>query len=1318
MSQAGDFRLHYHIQDGGSGDATLAIVRRWERLLRSGDFPILCAGLAFSYASAPDTGMYQAINRGVAHARPPSPFLMGWINSDDRLAPGALAAIGGIYGQFPDVSFTCARVSLIDELGVITGINLPALYDQRTLDEGLHDGRSHGFVMQEGTFWRSGLWDRVDGLDERFRLAGDWDLWRRFARHATLFTIDSVLGFHRRHQSQLSSDLDRYHREVDAAWGWPDLSDLPSRPVPNAGSELLKFNLDDRRWERKKRSPASVPPLVHSESGAGVATRRVEVTDGARMPEGPYPEANLPGGMRWVDDAVARATVHVPYPGLWRMHLRIRNWRPDLRLLVMRGSTICLDVRPGAGEDSADTLLSASLWLEGGGNEIRVESEGPSDIDAGWLFILLDWYVLAPATGERARLAATDRDVPPADIAAGWPPISVVVGVGDQARLDLILDAIIGQGYPRLEICVVDDGSSDVNRQVLAAYAPFLDHVVTVKGEHRHAAIGRAVDLSRGVLIAVLDDTATLAPGALRVLADAFRRSGGLDLAVGMTVDEVGSTPVARRLPLLPDGLLSERDLLRIGLGPQGPDVFDRGALCFTRRIWHAAGGHLMAAAPAVAALDFWVRCARSGAALRTLPVDLIRRASEASRPTGIHRPDPVDVRSHAESLVRESVSEAGGTTGTAARSALRILLLDAGRIGDRPSAGCRRLAAALAAADQRVVCLVDDEHDAEGDAGQAASVLDAVAVERPQFVVVFGDRPGGSRPDVMSQLVACGVPTINVRGRRSDDPRAGRDAGPVALSPLGGAAIAEACGTLIHGHHGDRAPIEAPLVDRGQTAVGLRPGIDLSLYEPNRRTQARRVLGLPPEAFIILVVGDDAAVSAPRLAVAVEAYDSLDCGAKLLLVLGHAGELPASDAPVRRVDDQGVDDVNALFYAAADVVVSLQEEGIETPLVQAAASGTPAIVEGGVGGSEGPFGLRVPAWTPPLLAEGLRTLRADEGLYRRLSGSGVVHARADYSLDACAWSFMTLVRGLHGLGRLHLAPELRFPARPRTFALRPLRSARARPFLVPDWQAARSSAPHGDEAATAIGCTILEVSEQRTTLYLRARHAGPQRLRIHAASRDGTLAIAVGVNGDDCGELVFAPRVDGFDAHFIRVDLVSGPNRIDVTLAMGGTSPNRLMLRSLDLDEDLEVSQAGAPRPRWQPLTGFAEIDRADGEPSRWIDGPSATLRLWSAVDATRHLRLSFKNYGEPRSLEVVVNEAEIGVADAPTTDFLTSTRYVGTVAVRAGWNLVSLTDHGRFGPSWLGHERLLTVTDACLTPLDAPFDDESMGEWVDGYV
>src|ERR1700712_1435212 len=74
LEQQGDFELDYRIVDGGSTDGTLDILRGYGDRIR--------------WQSEPDRGQVDAINKGLRAA---TGEVIGWLNSDDVLLPGAIA---------------------------------------------------------------------------------------------------------------------------------------------------------------------------------------------------------------------------------------------------------------------------------------------------------------------------------------------------------------------------------------------------------------------------------------------------------------------------------------------------------------------------------------------------------------------------------------------------------------------------------------------------------------------------------------------------------------------------------------------------------------------------------------------------------------------------------------------------------------------------------------------------------------------------------------------------------------------------------------------------------------------------------------------------------------------------------------------------------------------------------------------------------------------------------------------------------------------------------------------------------------------------
>jgi hypothetical protein len=215
VNQEGDFAIRYHIQDGGSSDQTVAIARNWSERIATGAFRPRCLSIVMTVDSRPDGGMYDAIAAGFRKLAPAPEDIATWVNGDDRLAAGAMRIVSEVLRDLPRVDLVGGRQALIDASGQERVSSDLQLYPRRCLTAGLHDGRDLPFVMQEGTFWRAALWNRVGGVDPTFRLAGDWDLWRRFAAETEYVTLDAVTAYHRRRPGQLSEDMPAYYREVD-----------------------------------------------------------------------------------------------------------------------------------------------------------------------------------------------------------------------------------------------------------------------------------------------------------------------------------------------------------------------------------------------------------------------------------------------------------------------------------------------------------------------------------------------------------------------------------------------------------------------------------------------------------------------------------------------------------------------------------------------------------------------------------------------------------------------------------------------------------------------------------------------------------------------------------------------------------------------------------------------------------------------------------------------------------------------------------------------------------------------------------------------
>jgi len=178
--------LEYIIQDGGSTDDSLAIIRRYQ-------------GLLAGFDSSPDRGQAHALNKGFRMSKG---SIMAYLNSDDILLPGALNYVADFFSKHPQVDVVYGHRVQIDENGMEIGRWILPPHDDTAM-------RWCDFLPQETLFWRRQIWEQVGGkLDERFHFALDWDLVLRFIdAGARLVRLPRFLGAFRIHGSQKTSSV-------------------------------------------------------------------------------------------------------------------------------------------------------------------------------------------------------------------------------------------------------------------------------------------------------------------------------------------------------------------------------------------------------------------------------------------------------------------------------------------------------------------------------------------------------------------------------------------------------------------------------------------------------------------------------------------------------------------------------------------------------------------------------------------------------------------------------------------------------------------------------------------------------------------------------------------------------------------------------------------------------------------------------------------------------------------------------------------------------------------------------------------------------
>ncbi|TDE35019.1 D-inositol-3-phosphate glycosyltransferase [Actinomadura sp. 6K520] len=235
-----------------------------------------------------------------------------------------------------------------------------------------------------------------------------------------------------------------------------------------------------------------------------------------------------------------------------------------------------------------------------------------------------------------------------------------------------------------------------------------------------------------------------------------------------------------------------------------------------------------------------------------------------------------------------------------------------------------------------------------------------------------------------------------------------------------------------------------------------VSPGVDLSLFRPespllargaglfpHRTGPARRRLGLPRDAYVLLFVGRIQPLKAPDVllrAVARMISDDPALRAKLVVAVvgGPSGSgrcrpeglqnlaagLGISD--VMRFEPPSPQSELADWYRAADVtVVPSHSESFGLVAVESQACGTP-VVASRVGGlctavADGESGVLISGHDPADYAAVLRRLHNEPGLYARLSRGAVRHGNS-FGWDATVDNLLDVYTGAMSIPAVQVA--------------------------------------------------------------------------------------------------------------------------------------------------------------------------------------------------------------------------------------------------------------------------------------------------------
>jgi glycosyltransferase involved in cell wall biosynthesis len=188
--QSDRVQIDHVIVDGGSVDGTLAIAAKYpSRVLRSED----------------DEGMYDAVNKGMAMVEGD---IVGYINADDEIAPGAMELVSKAFMAHPDTGWVCGKVEYVGADDELLGRMQPVHLSLRS-----YLGIGWSPIPQQTVWARRWFYDDVGSFDVDFKNCGDYDWYARALKLQLPLILRHVLGRFRLHPGQISLDPAKMQRE-------------------------------------------------------------------------------------------------------------------------------------------------------------------------------------------------------------------------------------------------------------------------------------------------------------------------------------------------------------------------------------------------------------------------------------------------------------------------------------------------------------------------------------------------------------------------------------------------------------------------------------------------------------------------------------------------------------------------------------------------------------------------------------------------------------------------------------------------------------------------------------------------------------------------------------------------------------------------------------------------------------------------------------------------------------------------------------------------------------------------------------------------
>ena len=119
---------------------------------------------------------------------------------------------------------------------------------------------------------------------------------------------------------------------------------------------------------------------------------------------------------------------------------------------------------------------------------------------------------------------------------SSWPSISIIMPSYNQADfIEATIRSILLQSYPKIEIIIIDGGSTDSSLDIINKYAPWITYCISEKDKGQSHAINKGISYANGDLLHWINSDDILLPKAFSTVAKLYCANTDVRLVTGQS---------------------------------------------------------------------------------------------------------------------------------------------------------------------------------------------------------------------------------------------------------------------------------------------------------------------------------------------------------------------------------------------------------------------------------------------------------------------------------------------------------------------------------------------------------------------------------------------------------------------------------------------------------------------------------------------------------------------------------------------------------------------------------------------------------------